>query len=167
MRNRVGPIWAGLSLIGLGAAFLLAERFGWGRIWPVFPVIGGLAFLGAYVATGFTDSGLAFVGTASALIGLFLFGFTFGFWPWTEMGRLWPVFFIIGGVTFVVLFLADRARDLGVLGVGAAAIVVGLAGLAIFYGYVSRGLVQWWPLLLILIGTMSLLGALVRMFRGD
>jgi hypothetical protein len=167
MRDRIGAVWAGLGLVGLGVAFLLAQAFGWGRIWPIFPLIGGLAFLGSYVATGFTDGGLAFIGTAATLIGLFFFGFTLGVWEWANMARLWPAFPIIGGVAFVVLFLADRAHDLGVLGLGLSAIVVGGAGLAILYGYAGRNLVQWWPVLLILIGAISLLGAVVRMLRGD
>ena len=138
------------------------------RIWPIFPVLGGLAFFAAYIATGFKDGGLAFVGTAAVLVGLFFFGFTLGSWPWEQMAQLWPVFPLIGGLAFVVLFLAEgRGRDVGVLAVGCAAIIVGLAGLAITFGILPSDIIKLWPLLIILAGLIGLAGALVQGFRRD
>lgn len=166
-RDRVGTMWAGLGLIGLGIAFIVAQLIGWDRIWPIFPLLGGLAFFGGYVATGFKDTGFAFVGTAAVLIGLFFFGFTFGVWEWEEMEKLWPVFPLIGGVAFFVLFLAERARDFGALGVACAAIIVGVVGLGFTYGYVSGDIVKLWPLLFVLVGFVGLIGGLLRMLRRE
>lgn len=165
-RDRAGAVGAGLGLIGLGMALILAQWIGWEKLWPIFPILAGLAFLTGYVASGFKDAGLAFVGTAAILVGLFFFGFSLGYWEWAQMAQLWPVFPMIGGVAFLVLFLAEgRARDAGVLGVGCAAIVVGVVGLALAFGLVGDQILRYWPLLLVFVGVISLLGALLRGFR--
>jgi hypothetical protein len=164
-RDRLGFIVAGLVLIGLGAVLLLARWVGWEKIWPVFPLLGGLAFLAGYAASGFKETGLVFVGTVAVLIGLFFFGFTLGFWEWADMVRLWPVFLLIGGLAFVLLFAVDRKHDVGTLGVGCAAVVVGVVGLAITYGFLGSDVVKLWPLLLILMGLIGLVGAAAQALR--
>ena len=167
-RDQLGVVWAGLGLIGLGIAFLLAQWIGWEKIWPIFPVLGGLAFFAGYAASGFRDGGLAFVGTAATLIGLFFFGFTLGYWEWAEMVRLWPVFALIGGIAFVVLFIAQgRSRDWGVLGIGLAAIIVGVVALGVTHDLVAGDIIQYWPVRLLLMGFVGLVGALLRGFRRD
>jgi hypothetical protein len=167
-RERIGVVWAGVGLIGLGIALLAAQLIGWDRLWPIFPILGGVAFFAGYISSGFKDAGMAFVGTAALLVGFFFFGFTFGFWEWEAMAQLWPVFLLIGGIAFFVLFLAEsRARDVGVLGVGCAAIIMGIVGLAFTYGLVGGAILKYWPLLLVLVGLASLAGALVRGLRRD
>jgi hypothetical protein len=167
-RNRLGVAWAGLALIGLGVAFLLATWIGWERIWPVFPILGGLAFLGGWAATGFQDEGLAFVGTGAILAGAFLFGFSLGYWEWGQMEDLWPAFAIIASISFTVLFLATRRRrDLGVLGVAIAALIVGIVGFAFTLGRVGPDIVKWWPLLLVIVGVFGLLGGLYRIVQRE
>jgi hypothetical protein len=167
-RDQLGVVWAGLGLIGLGIAFLLAQWIGWDKLWPIFPLLGGLAFFAGYAASGFQDAGLAFVGTAATLIGLFFFGFTLGNWEWVEMVRLWPVFALIGGIAFVVLFIAEgRSQDWGVLGIGLAAIIVGVVGLAVTHGWVSGDIVKYWPALLVLLGLVALVGAPFRGFGRE
>jgi hypothetical protein len=162
--DRGGTAWAGLGLIGLGIAFLLAQAIGWDKVWPIFPIFGGLAALVGYATSGFKESGLVFVGVGATLVGLFFFGFTFGFWAWDDMGYLWPVFVLIGGVAFIALFLAERKRDWGTLGVGCAAFIVGIAGLAFTFGYVGKDIVKLWPLVLILVGVSILFGAGLQFF---
>ena len=166
-RERLGAAWVGLSLIGLGIVLLVAQWIGWDRIWPIFPLMGGLAFLVGYAVSGFEDSGMVFVGTAATLVGVFFFGFTLGVWEWGDMAKLWPVFPLIGGVAFAALFLAERARNVGTLGVGCAAMLVGVVGLAVTYGFAGAGIVKFWPLLLVLIGLISLVGVLLQMFRRE
>jgi hypothetical protein len=167
MRGRAETMWIGLSLIGLGIAFVLAQAIGWDKIWPVFPLLGGLAFWIAYTGTGFKDGGLAFVGTLAVLVGLFFFGFTFGLWEWAEMAQLWPVFLIIAGVAFVVLFLAEPPHEVGLLGFGLAVILAGAGSLAFTHGLVGTDILKWWPLLLVVVGLISLVGTVARMFRRE
>ena len=166
-RDRQGTIWLGLGLIGLGIVFVLALWLGWDKIWPVFVIAGGVASLVAYAVTGFRESGYVFLGVAAVLVGLFFFGFTLGYWEWAEMSRLWPVFAIVGGISFVALFLAERNKDAGTLGVGCAAFVVGFVGLAVTLGYVGKEIVRLWPLLLVLLGVISLAAAFLRLVRRD
>jgi hypothetical protein len=166
-KQQQSALWTGLGLIGLGVAMVLAQFVGWDRVWPLFPLLGGLAFLVGYVASGFRESGLVFVGVLATLIGLFFFGFSLGFWQWDDMGRLWPVFPLVAGVAFIALFVAERARDAGTLGVGCAAVVVGLVGLAVTYGYVAANIWRLWPALLILAGIIGLAGAFLQFLRRD
>jgi hypothetical protein len=166
-RDRIGVIGTGLGLIGLGIAFIVAQLVGWDKIWPVFPLVGGLAFWAGYVASGFRDAGFVFVGTAAVLLGLFFFGFTFGIWGWEQMSALWPVFALIGGVAFIVLFFAERARDVGVLGVGLAAVIVGVVGLAVTHDLLGESIVKLWPLLFILVGLFGLASGFLRILRRE
>lgn len=166
VRRSSGVLWVGLGLIGLGVALLVASFVGWDAIWPVFPLLGGLVFYAGFADSGFQDEGLAFVGTLAALLGLFFFGFTLGLWEWEEMERLWPVFILIAGVAFLVLFLAQRhGRDWGVLGLGLVAVVAGAVGLAIEYGVLGTAVVKYWPVLLVLAGALGLLTPLSRLLR--
>ncbi|HSJ57436.1 MAG TPA: hypothetical protein VLC95_09665 [Anaerolineae bacterium] len=165
-RNQ-GTLWGGLVLIGLGIAFLIAQWIGWDRIWPLFPTMAGLAFLGAYVLGGLREPGFVFVGIAATLVGLFFFGFSFGVWEWAQMGDLWPIFPIIGGLAFIALFVAERARDVGVLGVGCVAIVVGVVGLLVTAGLLGTDIIRLWPLLLVFVGLAALAGAILQGVRKE
>lgn len=79
--------------------------------------------------------------------------------------RLWPVYPSNGGAAFLALFLADRAHDVGVLGVVCAAMIVGVVGLAITSRVLSGEIVKLWPLLLVLMGLMGLVGTVVQALR--
>jgi hypothetical protein len=166
-RDRSGTIVGGLILIGLGIVWALALLVGWDKVWPVFLLLGGLGFLVGYVASGFKEEGFVFVGTLAALVGLFFFGFTLGFWQWEDMSMLWPVFPLIGGVAFFAMFFAGRERDAGVLGVGCAAMLAGAVGLAVTYGVLGSAILKLWPLLLVMAGIIGLAGALLRLFGQE
>ena len=74
---------------------------------------------------------------------------------------------MIGGIAFVALFFAERGKDSGTLGVGCAAFVVGVVGLAVTLGYLDKEVVRLWPLLLVFLGIISLAAALLRLVRRD
>jgi len=165
MKKQSGAVWTGLGLIGLGIAFLVATLAGWDRFWPVFPLLGGLAFLVAYIGSGFKDSGFVWIGVAATLVGLFFFGFTLGIWEWEEMRELWPIFPFIAGLAFIATFLAERARDWGTLGVGLVGIIVGIVGLAYTKGGLESDIWKYWPALIILVGVFGLLSGLFQRGR--
>jgi hypothetical protein len=165
-KSRRATVGLGLSLVGVGVALLLAQWVGWDRFWPIFPILGGPAFLAGYAASDPRDPGLAFLGTGALLVGLFFFGFSLGQWEWGEMARLWPIWPLIGGLTFLALFLAQgRSRDPGLLGFSLAALAVGVVGLLVTHGLVGREVIKYWPLLLVLMGVTGLLAGLLRAVR--
>ena len=173
MRDRARAIVPGIVLILLGSFFLLQQfapgLFGWDRIWPVFPTLGGVAFLAGWLFSKDHDPGLLFVGTAATLVGLFFFPFSFGLFEWADMSRWWPAFPIIGGIAFLALFAGGRFRDWGAAGVGCVAMLVGMIAfgftLLSFPRALAATLVKLWPLGLIFIGLIALASAFLR--RGD
>jgi hypothetical protein len=173
--KRRGALVPALFLILLGVFFLLVNfgalpRLSIAQLWPGIIVLVGLMFWGGYLLGRQHDAGLAFVGTIVTLVGAFFFLFTLhvnipGYGPveWSDMGRLWPAFPLIVGVAFVVLWLAGRLRDVGVLFPAAILLIVGLGGFAFTLGDIPgwQNLLNWWPVLLIVLG----LGVLVQSLR--
>jgi hypothetical protein len=107
--RRAGLVIGGTIAL-LTGAFFFATTTGildWsdqGRFWPVYPLIVGVAFLAAYLATGMTFPG--YLIPAGILIGV---GLVFGAilltgTSFAYIGKLWPIALIIIGV----LMLAQR-----------------------------------------------------------
>ncbi len=159
MRNRRSALIPGLVLIALGAWFLagtLGVRLpSLGDLWPIFPLGFGLASLGNYFIEGRRQHGLIFTGVSSTLVGALFFAITLGPLTWGDLGRLWPVFILIGGLAFVAQWLAQPSER-GLLLPGLAALVVGgvllLFTLNLLGGAVGQLATQLWPVLLILLG---------------
>ncbi|MDY7080026.1 MAG: hypothetical protein SXV54_24365 [Chloroflexota bacterium] len=166
---RKQTIFPALFFILLGVYLLLDELGigipGWDVIWPVFPLAGGVAFLGNYIFGQRRDPGQVFLGTAATLVGLAFFFITLGPLEYRDLGNWWPVFVLIGGVAFLAQWIATRFRDWGALFLALVALVVGSAGLAVtlqLLGPQTRALLpKLWPVLLILGGIMELLRALI------
>ncbi len=173
--DRRGALVPALLLILLGTFFLLVNigvlpALSITQLWPGIVILVGLMFWAGYFFGRQHDAGLAFVGTIVTLVGAFFLLFTlhlnlpgYGLVEWSDMGRLWPAFPVIVGVAFVVLWLAGRLRDSGVLFPAAILLIVGFGGFAFTLGDISnwRTLFNLWPVLLILLG----LGALVQSLR--
>ena len=145
------------------------------QLWPIFPLGGGLLLMGSYLFDR-RDPGLLFVGLAATLVGAFFFLFTLPV-PlpvdgmregvrWDAMDKLWPAFVIIGGLSFIALFLAKSRHDWAVFSLGATAVVVGCVAFLFTFGWLERDLgrklAQLWPVLLILAGAAALLQAFFR-----
>lgn len=171
-RNRSGTIVWALILIGAGAWFLL-DNLGFelpnmSQMWPVFVLVPGLFFLAGYAFGADHEPGLAFVGTAATLLGVFFFMCTLGVGGLEtgDMGRLWPVYPLIAAIAWVVQWVASGFRDWGALIPAGIAGVIGLVGLgsvltgeqALFLNLLVRG----WPVILIIIGFGLLVGYFVN-----
>ena len=118
---------------------------------------------------------MIFVGLAATLVGAFFFLFTLrvplpvaGMQDgvrWNDMGRLWPAFVVIGGASFIALFLAEGQRDWAVFSMGAVAVIAGCVAFLFTLGWLAgdlgRLLVKYWPLLLVLAGLAALLQAVL------
>jgi hypothetical protein len=175
---RRGSIIPAVILILLGLWFLasnLGVRLpGMDAMWPIFPMGAGLLFLSGYLLER-RDPGLVFVGIAATLIGAFFFLFTLrvplpvtGMQAgvrWSDMGKLWPAFVVIGGLSFLALFLAEQRHEWGVFSVGATAIIVGCVAFAFTLGWLAGSVGQWllklWPLVLVIAGLAALLQAVL------
>ncbi len=175
-----GSIFGALVLIALGLWFLARNLHvplpGLEAMWPIVLLVGGLVALGNFVSGRSRDPGQVFVGVAASLLGVFFFLFTLEIglpWPglregvqWSDMGRLWPAFLLIGGAAIVAQFLADPRHEWGELVLGVLAIIIGLVAfpftLGLMSGSLGRLLLNLWPVVLIVLGVVALLQALVR-----
>jgi hypothetical protein len=160
----------GLVLIGLGAWFLVralgVNLPGMAAMWPVFPTIVGLSLFVGWIVTPNrrANHGMMIPAVINFLVGVFFFGFTFGFFEWGEMGVLWPVFPLIVGVAFFVAWLFSGLQDWGMLVPGAITAGVGIVGLGFtLFGQVEAiaSLLRFWPVLLIGLGILVLLGGVL------
>ena len=174
--DRRGTVFTAAILITIGVYLLLANlhlipTFSATQMWPGIVVLVGLMFWLGFIFGKDHDPGLAFVGTIVTLVGLFFFLFTLninllglGRVDWSDMGLLWPAFPLIVGIAFIVLWIAGRFRDWGVLVPAGVLVLVGFGGFAFTLGKVPifRDVLQWWPLLLILFGIVILIQAVLR-----
>lgn len=157
--DRRGSVFGGLIIIAIGVWFLMSS-LGFnlpniGNLWPIFPTLGGLAFLGGYLFGKEKDSGFLIPGIGGFLVGLFFFLFTFGIYEWGQMGNLWPVFPLIGGIAFLAMFLAERDGGLlvpafGGIGVGVVGLLFTMTGLSLAW------IGTYWPVILIVFGLIIL-----------
>ncbi len=130
--------------------------------WPIFPMIGGVAFIAMFVLSKPGDAGVLVPGIGGLLVGIFFLLITLGPLRWSAMGSLWPAFPLIGGLTFFGVWLARR-KDVGLLVASGLGVAVGILGFVFTLGLLgARLLTQGWPVLLILIG----LAVVVKSFAG-
>jgi hypothetical protein len=174
--ERRGTIITALALIFIGGYFLLVNlnvipSLGITQMWPGIVVLVGILFWLGFIFGHDHDAGLAFVGTIVTLTGLFFFLFTlnvtipgFGTVEWGDMAQLWPAFPLIVGIAFVVMWMAGRFRDAGLLVPGGILLLVGFGGFAFtMHGVpVFQNLLQWWPVLLIVFGIAIIIQSLTR-----
>jgi hypothetical protein len=174
MRNRRAGVIPGLLLIALGA-WLLARTLGvplpgLEQVWPVLPLVFGLAFLAQFFAEGRRHDGLVFTGVAAALLGAFFLTITLGPLTWPDLGRWWPIFVLIGGLAFLSQWLA-RPDQRGLLIPAGLALLAGLGALALTLGLrgftLSDQIIRLWPLLLILAGLGLLANYVVSRRRKE
>jgi hypothetical protein len=154
-------VLVGGFLLLIGGWFALAE-LGVGvpsidQAWPVFPIFGGVCFLLGY-SLNRRNFGLVLPGAAAVMVGSFLFPFALGWLPWDRMEQLWPVFPLVGGLSFVAMWLAAFARHIGLLVPAFLGIGTGLVGLAMTLTPLGDlvGLVGW-PVAFLALGASLIL----------
>jgi len=167
MADRSGRYILGAILILLGVIFLLPNLhlplLGWANLWPLFIILFGLAFLAGWAVAPDHDPGLAFVGTAGLLAGVFFVPFAWGILSWGEMSIWWPAFPFLGGLSFLVLWAAGRAKEPGILVPACGGILTGLVAFAFTDRLVSPDLAaRWWPVALIVLGVVALFGGMLK-----
>jgi hypothetical protein len=115
---RTWMVFAGTIPLLVGLFFFLIntgvlEPGSSGRMWPVFPMIVGLAFLAAFFASGMVYKALLF--PAVALLGVAVI-FLWILWSgtsFTYVGRLWPLALIVVGVALLVTRILGQRSEQG------------------------------------------------------
>ena len=152
-----GQLVTGILLVVLGSIFFVGQLVGETFIryfWPLFLVMGGLAFYAAYYIRAEKPpgyEGLLFPGTYLIVLGfLFLFMVIFG---WQAMRYLWPTFVL--GVSLGLLSMyvfgpqtPDPPRKDLLTAIRTLFIIA-----AVLYIFAAGGL-HLWPVILILIGIL-------------
>jgi hypothetical protein len=139
-------VW-GSFLVLTGAVLLVANlsTFDVGDYWPVFIVLGGLAFGVGYLLDR-RNYGLLMPASILLVIGLlFLYCSLF---EWDAMENLWPVFILAPAVGFIAMYFGGE-REKGLLIPAGILSVIGLLFL-----FMSSGLGDFWPLFLIAAGVL-------------
>lgn len=168
-------ILSGLILILVGLWFL-ASNLGfrwpgfldWGQLWPAFIILGGLISLWSYFSSQNQDPDQIFLGVAAIGVGCFFFLFTlelrlpvFGRFEWNRMAEWWPGFVLIGGLAFLARFILTGFRDVQALVLGILALIGAVIAFAFSLGFLSRTfarrLLDFWPLILVILG-LGMLG---------
>jgi hypothetical protein len=158
-------LFAGASLLFLGAWFALrsigAPLPGIDAMWPIFPTLVGAAFLLGFALQP-RAWGLVLPGTMVLLVGGFFFAFTLGPLDWTDMSRLWPVFPLIVGLSFVAMWLASLFRHWGLLVPALLGISTGVLGLGLTTTPLGEvvGMVGW-PVVFLATGASLVLVAML------
>jgi hypothetical protein len=172
--DRTGVVIWGLIMVAVGFWFLLRTLGfrlpGMGQMWPIFPTLVGVSIFVGWLFTPNkrANHGMMIPATINFLIGLFFFGFTFGFFPWGWMGILWPVFPLIVGIAFFVAWVFSLFTNWGLLipaGVTATVGVVGLGFTLAGESALFASLLRFWPLALIALGVLVLFGGLLSSGR--
>jgi hypothetical protein len=131
--------------------------------WPIFLLIGGIAFIATFVLGRQHGAGLLFLGTGNLLLGIFFLLITLGPLRWRDMGTLWPAFPLIGGLTFLAVWLVDR-EGIALLVPAAIGLAVGFLGFIMTFRILeTRVVADGWPMLLILAG----LAVILKSFAGS
>lgn len=134
--------------------------------WPIFPTSFGLFML---IESVLSDKNAVFPGSMFTLAGVFFFAFTLGYVPWEAMAKLWPVFPLIMGVSFLMLYFIRL--EWGLLIPTTIFLGTGSIFLGINFGYLNERVfsVIWrlWPLLLIILGISVIMGHATRNKASD
>ena len=165
MSSSKTSLFPGILLIIIGSLLLIHRLdifyFDWQQTYPLVFILVGIMLFVSYFANHNNNS--VFWGTIITLAGIFFFLRNYHYIEYYYMDEAWPIFMIILGIAFLVLF-AIKPQDWGVLIP---------AGIFLFLGtsFLMRNLRLWcaqeiirryWPLLLILIGAGVILSSLKR-----
>lgn len=168
MHNR-GTLLLALLLIGLGGYLLVAELGlhlpQWRVVWPILPLVGGMALLAGYSLDRKKDPDQVFLGIAASLVGAVFLFVTMGPLTYSDLEAWWPVFVLIAGVAFLAQWAAAGFTRWDALFLGLVGLGVGGVALALTLQLLGPGtrelLPKLWPAVLILAGLTALLRGLL------
>jgi len=164
--NHQGKVF-GYSLVIIGLLFLLNSFDIWEFHWSqIMIVVGVFFYAGAFASS---DKGPVFPGTIVLLIGLFFQLRELRILD-DSMYYMWPVFLIITGAAFLLLFIF-RPTDWGLLIPGGILITLGLLFFAYNYEVIDLDpgwlISRYWPLVLVAVGAKMLIDSRRRRGQTD
>lgn len=116
VRSReAGLLIPGVSslLIGLFFFAFSLHMVSWsamGVLWPIFPLIGGVAFAATFVATGAQEWGLLVPAGAGLAVGFFGLVLGFGGSGLLTLINFWPVLLILAGLAVLAQNMLNRQQ---------------------------------------------------------
>ena len=110
-----GLVWPGTfgALVGIFFFLFTFGAFDWDRmgdLWPVFPLIVGLAFVATWIAGGAKENGLLVPATITLAVGVVGLGFNLGFLDARTVNVLWPIALVLLGAFLIARSLRRPAR---------------------------------------------------------
>jgi hypothetical protein len=112
------------------------------KLWPVFVIFLGAGFLGIFFKRGKREP--AYLGIGIYLLAFSLLAFYCNFTSWALLARLWPLFILILGLVFIMLFFLSERRYINIL---FGLILVSLS--AVFLLVFSLGGQYWWSVFIL------------------
>ena len=105
--RRAGMVFAGTIPFLVGVFFFTVTLglFSWGdmpTLWPMFPLIVGVAFFAAYLALGRQENNLLMSAIVMTGLGVVLLVVLQIGGSYVALGKLWPIILIIAGVLMLV-----------------------------------------------------------------
>jgi hypothetical protein len=165
----------GVVLIALGVLFLVGQFLRvefWSALWPFFIILFGAAFFVGMFASGRKAGGLAIPGSMFVILGLILLAENL-FGNWVSMAYAWALFAPTGvGVGMVIYSWYSRKPELK--HPGYTLIAIGLTlfvcfgaffELVLSIGAFARTANVVWPVVLIALGVLMILGRLFNWSR--
>lgn len=174
MRRKPGIMVAGAGLV-IAGGWLIAGGLGarllpfW-RVWPLLLVALGLALVAQHAGEPAGGRGLLILGLPLLLTGVFLLAFTLevGGLGWPDMRGYWPVFPLILGLTFLLVYVSGDMVEQPLLVLAYLFGGLGLAALPFTLGVIrlplGEQIARFWPVLVLLAVALSVLW--LRLARG-
>jgi len=172
MSEKRKSILPGLIIIGIGVVLLLHNfrllYFDWEIHFPlILAIIGVLLWVNAILKR---DKGGVFPGTTLLIIGGFYYFWNIDVIPYYYFDETWPVIPLAIGIGFIASFLF-KPKEWGVLIPGLIFTLIGIYFMLheMFYvnKYVIDEIFSYWPVLLIITGTVILVNNLIKRSKEE
>lgn len=161
MQHTKTLLFLAVILMAVGAILTLENLglvAGASKHWPMFLLILGGGFLLLYRSRQSGDAALLWLGTFILSLGVFFYYLNFS--SWRLLGRLWPVFLGLVGVSFLSLAAAGRSRLFG-------AFAVAFIGLFLVFTMVFAVSLKLWPVSFLVFGAALLSLELIQRKDSD
>lgn len=148
-------------LMAVGALLTLENLgllHGVSRHWPMFLLILGSGFLLLYRSRQAGDAAMLWLGSFILLLGAFFYFLNFT--SWRLLGRLWPVFLGLAGLSFLAVGVARRSMMFHLL-------ATALVGLFTVFTLVFAVSMKLWPTSLVVFGASLLMLDYMRRKEKD